>query len=193
MPPVSDMFSFSASKRLALFVLGGIWLMTGTASGDSHSLWKTVKKDSEGLYLTHIPGIFSIHTVRMEPGVAYSGTIRDPGGWVHVTRNHDPGREMVLERLSDDSLRFLIAPSNKHRPVGFSFETSTGCFTLRARQTPTGAIPGIHLNGFGPPVTKLPVIFCGNGPHIRVEWQGPLPKVRPDASNLKKRSRKDAH
>jgi hypothetical protein len=165
--------------------------MTGTARGESGSLWKNLQKDSEGLYLTHVPGVFSIHSVRIRPGIAYSGTIRDPGGWIHVTRDHDPDRELVLEILSPDTLRFLIAPSNRHRPVGFSFETSTGCFTLKARQTPNGKHPRIHLNGYGPPVKKYPVIFCGNGAHVRVEWQGPLPRISAEISRVKKRSQRD--
>jgi hypothetical protein len=167
-------------------------MMAGTARGEESAFWKTMKKDSEGLYLTHIPGVFSIHAIRIRPGVAYSGTLRDPKGWIHVTRNHDPGREMVLERLSPDTLRFLIAPSGQTRPVGFSFETSTGCFTMRARQTPDGKVPLVHLNGYGPPVRTFPVVFCGNGSHVRIEWQGPFPRIKPASSKLRKRTRKDA-
>ncbi len=159
---------------------------SGGIAGNS-SLWTILEKDSEGLYLTHIPRVFSIHAVRIRPGNAYSGTIQDPGGWIHVTRDHDPNREMVLERLSRDTLRFLIAPSGKTRPVGFSFETSTGCFTLRARETPQGTRPRIHLNGYGPPVKEFPVVLCGNGAHVRIEWQGSVMPTHRVISGLAKR------
>ncbi len=180
-----------AFGRKIIMATGVVAFLLGFAPpggiAESASLWKTLEKDSEGLYLTHIPRVFSIHAVRIRPGNAYSGTIQDPGGWIHVTRDHDPNREMVLERLSRDTLRFLIAPSGNTRPVGFSFETSTGCFTLRARETPHGTRPRIHLNGYGPPVKKFPVVFCGNGSHVRVEWQGPVMPARRIISGLAKR------
>ena len=170
--PIDRVFrpAILAGLLFSLLILGP-WGRIASAD----PLWTTLEKDGEGLYLTHIPGVFSIHAVRVRPGIAYTGTIRDPGGWIHITRNHDPEREMVLERLSRDTLRFLIAPSGKKHAVGFSFETSTGCFTLRARQTPRGIYPRIHLNGFGPPVKDFPVVLCGNGTHVRVEWEGPIP------------------
>lgn len=154
------------------------------------ALWDQMKKDSEGLYLTHIPEVFSIHSIRVFPGIAYAGTVRDPGGWVHVTRNHDPNRDMVLEQIAPDTLRFLIAPSDRRHPAGFSFATRTGCFTLRARQTPSGRHPRIHLNGYGPQIKAFPIVFCGNGPHVRVEWQGPLPKSAPLISRVDRKTRK---
>ncbi len=149
---------------------------------EQESLARVLQDDAKGIYLTHIPGVFSLHAVKVKTGVSYSGTIRDPGGWVHITRAADPRREMVIERLSRDTVRFLVAPTSLTHVVGFSFETSTGCFTLRARELPSGHHPRIHLNGYGPIVKKFPVIFCGNGPHVRIEWQGPLPPLkRPSA------------
>ena len=153
---------------------------------EQESLAHVLQDDAKGIYLTHIPGVFSLHAVKVKTGVSYSGTIRDPGGWVHITRAADPRREMVIERLSRDTVRFLVAPTSLTHVVGFSFETSTGCFTLRARELPSGHHPRIHLNGYGPIVKKFPVIFCGNGPHVRIEWQGPLPP-------LKRSSARQAH
>ena len=161
------------------------WLLPGPALGaekDTGSLRRVLDEDAKGIYLTHIPGVFSLHAVRVETGLSYSGTIRDPGGWVHMTRAADPDREMVIERLSRDTIRFLVAPTRLDHVVGFSFETSTGCFTLKARELPSGHHPRIHLNGYGPVVKKFPVIFCGNGPHVRIEWQGPLPPQKRTAS-----------
>ena len=182
---------FVLSGILLLGLLSPQWLCAPQGAlgveSPSRSLWKTLQKDGEGLYLTHIPGVFSIHAVRIRPGIAYSGTIRDPGGWIHLTRNHDPKREMVLDRLSKDTLRFLIAPSGRHHAVGFSFETSTGCFTLTSTQTPKGQMTRLHLNGYAPPIQKFPVVLCGNGNHVRIEWQGPIPAPRPVMSNLSKR------
>ncbi len=180
--------SFAAGLLASLLVLGPL----GRSAAASSSLWTTLEEDGEGLYLTHIPGVFSIHAVRVRTGIAYTGTIRDPGGWIHVTRNHDAKREMVLERLTRDTLRFLIAPTGKTHAVGFSFETRTGCFTLRARETPNGAFPRVHLNGYGPPVRQYPVVLCGNGTHVRVEWQGPIPPPRRVISGLAK-SGGDSH
>ena len=165
------------------------FLLLGAAPGearDQKSLAQVLKEDAKGIYLTHIPGVFSLHAVKVQTGVSYSGTIRDPGGWIHITRAADPKREMVIERLSRDTVRFLVAPTSLTHVVGFSFETSTGCFTLRARELPSGHHPRIHLNGYGPIVKKFPVIFCGNGPHVRIEWQGPLPP-------LKRSSARQAH
>lgn len=161
------------------------WLLPGPSqgeAGDQGTLRRVLNDDAKGIYLTHIPGVFSLHTVRVETGTSYSGTIRDPGGWVHITRASDPNREMVIERLSRDTIRFLVAPTSHSHVVGFSFETSTGCFTLKARELPSGEHPRIHLNGYGPVVKKFPVIFCGNGPHVRIEWQGPLPPLKTTAS-----------
>lgn len=158
-----------------------LWPLQGEAK-EKGDVTHVLDEDAKGIYLTHIPGVFSLHAVRVETGLSYSGTIRDPGGWVHITRAADPGREMVIERLSRDTIRFLVAPTSLDHVVGFSFETSTGCFTLKARELPSGHHPRIHLNGYGPVVKKFPVIFCGNGPHVRIEWQGPLPPLKRTAS-----------
>ncbi len=184
--PIVGKIITAAGVATILLCLAPPGVLAGTSA-----LWTTLEKDSEGLYLTHIPRIFSIHAVRVRPGIAYTGTIRDPGGWIHVTRNHDPDREMVLERLSRDTLRFLIAPSGYNHAVGFSFETSTGCFTIRARETPDGTHPRLHLNGYSPPVKAFPVLLCGNGPHVRVEWQGPVMPSRRIISGLAKSGSKD--
>ncbi|MGC8530102.1 MAG: hypothetical protein ACP5OP_07915 [Leptospirillia bacterium] len=172
-------------RRLLPFVPLIFCLLSGPTQGeasDKAGLSRVLTEDAKGIYLTHIPGVFSLHTVMVETGTSYSGTIRDPGGWVHITRASDPRREMVIERLSRDTIRFLVAPTSHNHVVGFSFETSTGCFTLKARELPSGHHPRIHLNGYGPVVKKFPVIFCGNGPHVRVEWQGPFPPLRKTAS-----------
>ncbi len=184
MPSFVDFKVRSLILTISLALLMGVAPLC--AHGSDSSLWKILQEDEEGLYLTHIPGIFSIHAVRVRPGIAYSGTVRDPGGWVHITRHHDPDREMVLEQLTKDTIRFLIAPSGTHHTAGFSFQTSTGCFTLRARGTPQGEFVRVHLNGYGPPVRKYPVVLCGTGAHVRVEWQGPIPHSHPFISDLSK-------
>ncbi len=166
------------ARLLPLAATALIALSSSPGLAADKSLSRILREDARGLYLTHIPGVFSLHAARVGTGISYSGTIRDPGGWVHLTRAFDPDREMVIERLSRDTLRFLVAPTSHSHVAGFSFETSTGCFTLKAHMLPSGHHPRLHLNGYSPVVKNFPVILCGNGPHVRVEWQGPLPVVK---------------
>ncbi len=166
------------ASLLLLATAASIVLSSSPGLAADKSLSPLLREDAMGLYLTHIPGVFSLHAARVGTGISYSGTIRDPGGWVHLTRAHDPEREMVIERLSRDTLRFLVAPTSRSHVTGFSFETSTGCFTLKARVLPSGRYPRLHLNGYAPVVKNFPVILCGNGSHVRIEWQGPLPVIK---------------
>ncbi|MCL4460354.1 MAG: hypothetical protein M1297_01390 [Nitrospirae bacterium] len=138
-------------------------------------LLKTLRKDAEGIYLSHIPQAFSLSVIAVRPGTFYSGTISDPGGAVRILSRQAPRKEIVLERLSKDRIRFSLAPIQVQSPDTFSFQTRTGCFTLIVWQNPPRHLPLIHLNGYTPPVQKMPVIFCGHGHHIRYEWQGPYP------------------
>ena len=134
-----------------------------------------LRKDAEGIYLSHIPQAFSLSVIAVRPGTFYSGTISDPGGAVSILSSQSPRKEIVLERLSKDRVRFSLAPVQNTSPDTFSFQTRTGCFTLTVWQSPPRHLPLIHLNGYTPPVRKMPVIFCGHGHHIRYEWQGAYP------------------
>ena len=141
-------------------------------------LQESLQKDAEGVYLSHIPQAFSLSVIAVRPGSFYSGTISDPGGAVRILSRQAPGKEIVLERLSGDRIRFTLAPVQTTAPDTFSFQTRTGCFTLIVWQSPPRRLPLIHLNGYTPPIKKMPVIFCGHGHHIRFEWQGPYPGKR---------------
>ena len=144
------------------------------ATGDD-VLLDTLRKDVEGIYLSHIPQAFSLSVIATRPGILYAGTISDPGGSVHILSRQAPRKEIVLERIARDKIRFTLAPVQTRSPDTFSFQTRTGCFTLTVWQSPPRKLPLIHLNGYTPPVKKMPVIFCGHGHHVRYEWQGPYP------------------
>lgn len=144
------------------------------ATGDD-VLLNTLRKDVEGIYLSHIPQAFSLSVIATRPGILYAGTISDPGGSVRILSKQAPRKEIVLERIARDKIRFTLAPVQTRSPDTFSFQTRTGCFTLTVWQSPPRKLPLIHLNGYTPPVKKMPVIFCGHGHHVRYEWQGPYP------------------
>lgn len=144
------------------------------ATGDD-VLLNTLRKDVEGIYLSHIPQAFSLSVIAVRPGILYAGTISDPGGSVRILSKQAPRKEIVLERIAKDKIRFTLAPVQTRSPDTFSFQTRTGCFTLTVWQSPPRKLPLIHLNGYTPPVKKMPVIFCGHGHHVRYEWQGPYP------------------
>ena len=172
-----------AGKKVRKFLIMasiGIFLTsagTGLAKGHAEnlSLKDAIEKDSEGIYLSHIPGVFSVSVVEIRPGQFYSGSITDPGGVVRIMARHAPPKDLILEKVSNYRIRFTFAPSQNRYPDMFSFQTQTGCFTLVVWQSPPKTLPLIHMNGYTPPVQKMPAIFCGNGHHVRLEWQGPYP------------------
>lgn len=169
------LFPKSLVMASILVLLAGMISGPQTARGDSQSIKDAIEKDSEGLYLSHIPGVFSISVIAVRPGQFYSGSISDPGGVVRILMHHAPPKDIVLERVTKDRIRFTLAPSQDKYPDMFSFQTQTGCFTLTVWQSPPKTLPLIHMNGYTPPVKKMPAIFCGNGHHVRLEWQGPYP------------------
>ncbi|MHB1286314.1 MAG: hypothetical protein ACYCYP_07105 [Leptospirales bacterium] len=171
---------FSTFNRLLLAVLAGTFYLSGLSSfslayaGDN-DLPQIIQQDVEGIYLSHIPHVFSLSVIATRPGIFYSGTISDPGGKVRILARHASPKELVLERLSGDRIRFTLAPVQKNTPDMISFQTETDCFTLVVWQGPPKKLPLIHLNGYTPEIRKMPVIFCGQGHHVRYEWQGPYP------------------
>ncbi len=176
-----DMRISSSTARLLLtFWAAMVLMLSGVPSlsaafGKDLDLPGTIQRDTEGIYLSHIPHVFSLSVIATRPGIFYSGTISDPGGKVRILTRHAPPKELVLERVAPDRIRFTLAPVQKDAPDMISFQTETGCFTLLVWQSPPKKLPLIHLNGYTPPIRKMPVIFCGQGHHVRYEWQGPYP------------------
>ncbi len=136
---------------------------------------KVLLESSSGLYLTHIPGAFTISAVSATKGLFYRGEISDPKGYVHLLSTRGPSTERILTQKSKDRISFTLSPLQKDAVDSFTFETKTGCFTLVAWQSPPKKLPMIHLNGYTPNITKTPLIFCGHQHSIRLEWQGRLP------------------
>ncbi|MHB8422106.1 MAG: hypothetical protein ACYDAM_04920 [Leptospirales bacterium] len=159
---------------LFFLFLGGLCSLS-PADAKNLDLLKAVQEDTAGIYLSHIPHVFSLSVISTRPGMFYSGTISDPGGEVRILSRHAPPRELVIERVARDRIRFTLAPVQNKSPDMISFQTKTGCFTLLAWQSPPRKLPIIHLNGYTPSIRKMPVIFCGQGLHVRYEWQGPYP------------------
>ncbi len=178
----SFFLTFSGRRGRKFLVMASIGIFLASAGLDfakvqaeTLSLKDAIEKDSEGIYLSHIPGVFSISVVEIRPGQFYSGSITDPGGVVRIMARHAPPKDLILEKVSNYRIRFTFAPSQNRYPDMFSFQTQTGCFTLVVWQSPPKTLPLIHMNGYTPPVQKMPAIFCGNGHHVRLEWQGPYP------------------
>lgn len=172
-PLPMKMLSFAFFFFVTILCLSAPDSYARTKGGDP--LLESLLKDAEGIYLSHIPQAFSLSVIAVRPGTFYSGTISDPGGAVRILSRQAPGKEIVLERLSGDRVRFTLAPVQTTAPDTFSFQTRTGCFTLTVWENPPRHLPLIHLNGYTPPIKKMPVIFCGHGHHVRYEWQGPYP------------------
>jgi hypothetical protein len=165
-------------KSLVTATIGAFLTLNGPSQrvhAEHLSLRNAIEKDSEGIYLSHIPGVFSVSVVETRPGQFYSGSITDPGGIVRILARHAPPKDLILEKVSKDRIRFTFAPNQNRYPDMFSFQTQTGCFTLVVWQSPPKTLPLVHMNGYTPPVKKMPAIFCGNGHHVRLEWQGPYP------------------
>lgn len=165
----------SAQILLFVLILMAAFSSLPPAHAKNLDLMNALQRDSEGIYLSHVPHVFSLSAIATRPGVFYSGTISDPGGEVRILSRHSSPKELVIERVSRDRIRFALAPVQKRSPDMFSFQTKTGCFTLLVWQSPPRKLPIIHLNGYTPSIRKMPVIFCGQGLHVRYEWQGPYP------------------
>jgi hypothetical protein len=142
------------------------------------SLRSTLLQSVSGIYLTHIPGAFTISAIASEKGLLYRGEISDPKGYVHILSLQGPGNERVIKQKGKARISFLLSPFQKDQVDGFTFETKTGCFTLIVWQSPPKKLPIIHLNGYTPKITKTPLVFCGHNHSIRLEWQGRLPSAK---------------
>ena len=142
------------------------------------SLQSTLLQSVSGIYLTHIPGAFTISAIASQKGLLYRGEISDPKGYVHILSLQGPGNERVIKKKGKSRISFLLSPFQKDQVDGFTFETKTGCFTLVVWQSPPKKLPIIHLNGYTPKITKTPLVFCGHNHSIRLEWQGRLPSAK---------------
>ncbi|MHB1757513.1 MAG: hypothetical protein ACYCT9_08365 [Leptospirillum sp.] len=148
------------------------------AGDQPSSLRTTLLQSVSGIYLTHIPGAFTISAIASQKGLLYRGEISDPKGYVHILSLQGPGNERVIKQKGKARISFLLSPFQKDQVDGFTFETKTGCFTLVVWQSPPKKLPIIHLNGYTPKITKTPLIFCGHNHSIRLEWQGRLPSAK---------------
>lgn len=142
------------------------------------SLQSTLLQSVSGIYLTHIPGAFTISAIASQKGLLYRGEISDPTGYVHILSLQGARNERVIKQKGKARISFLLSPFQKDQVDGFTFETKTGCFTLVVWQSPPKKLPIIHLNGYTPKITKTPLIFCGHNHSIRLEWQGRLPSAK---------------
>jgi hypothetical protein len=142
------------------------------------SLRDTLIQSVSGIYLTHIPGAFTISAISSQKGLLYRGEISDPTGYVHILSYQGPRNERVIKQKGHSRISFVLSPFQKDQVDGFTFETKTGCFTLVVWQNPPKKLPIIHLNGYTPKITKTPLIFCGHNHSIRLEWQGRLPSKK---------------
>jgi len=145
------------------------------AQDQPSSLRSVLIQSVSGIYLTHIPGAFTISVIASQKGLLYRGEISDPTGYVHILSHQGPGNERVSKQKGKSRISFVLSPFQKDQVDGFTFETKTGCFTLVVWQSPPKKLPIIHLNGYTPKITKTPLIFCGHNHSIRLEWQGRLP------------------
>jgi hypothetical protein len=144
----------------------------------SPSLRSVLVQSVSGIYLTHIPGAFTISAISAKKGLLYRGEISDPTGYVHILSYQGPGNERVIRQKGKSRISFVLSPFQKDQVDGFTFETQTGCFTLVVWQSPPKKLPIIHLNGYTPKITKTPLVFCGHNHSIRLEWQGHLPSAK---------------
>jgi hypothetical protein len=169
---VSIMVSF-LTVLICLAPAQAVW-----AGEQPSSLRSTLLQSVSGIYLTHIPGAFTISAIASQKGLLYRGEISDPKGYVHILSLQGPGNERVIKQKGKARISFLLSPFQKDQVDGFTFETKTGCFTLVVWQSPPKKLPIIHLNGYTPKITKTPLVFCGHNHSIRLEWQGRLPSAK---------------
>ena len=148
------------------------------AQDQTSSLRNTLIQSVSGIYLTHIPGAFTISAIASKKGLLYRGEISDPTGYVHILSLQGPGKERVIKQKGKARISFVLSPFQKDQVDGFTFETKTDCFTLVVWQSPPKKLPIIHLNGYTPKITKTPLIFCGHNHSVRLEWQGRLPPAK---------------
>ena len=169
---ISSMFSCLAVFH-CLSPAQAVWAVEQPAS-----LKSTLLQSVSGIYLTHIPGAFTISAIASQKGLLYRGEISDPTGYVHILSLQGSRNERVIKQKGKARISFLLSPFQKDQVDGFTFETKTGCFTLVVWQSPPKKLPIIHLNGYTPKITKTPLIFCGHNHSIRLEWQGRLPSAK---------------
>ncbi len=146
------MLSFAFFFFVTILCLSAPDSYARTKGGDP--LLESLLKDAEGIYLSHIPQAFSLSVIAVRPGTFYSGTISDPGGAVRILSRQAPGKEIVLERLSRDRVRFTLAPVQTTAPDTFSFQTRTGCFTLTVWENPPRIPPPDPPERIYPPDQK---------------------------------------